>query len=310
MAKAPDRDAVAGLDPKNNAEPMVKVEELLATIRRGFDDLRMSRPLPSIVEATRELERLRKNLDRTGRSQPHGEYEAEGDELLALAYLVATAKGALHGEYEAEGDELPGPEEAGEAYRSLGQWKGPLASGEVQAKTRRFWYEAGERGAQWLVRRIREETSVEVLHAAASTLADLGPICLGAILVELSRVDRPPLDLALTLLQAIAWMREARPKWLEVDTPERKLIRSVFGEASDREDPFRSFFGGRSAELTLAEYLQHEAPDVREAAAKAMWILSPKRAELWLSRRSRVEPDEAVRETIADERARQQSPEF
>ena len=58
------------------------------------------------------------------------------------------------------------------------------------------------------------------------------------------------------------------------------------------------------AELILADLLQHDDPDIREAAACAMRLLRPERAAHWLTRRGRVEPDAAVRAAIEDELGR------
>ena len=58
---------------------------------------------------------------------------------------------------------------------------------------------------------------------------------------------------------------------------------------------------GAQGELILADLLQHNDPDIREAAACAMRLLRPGRAAHWLTSRGRVEPDVAVRAAIEGE---------
>ena len=58
------------------------------------------------------------------------------------------------------------------------------------------------------------------------------------------------------------------------------------------------------AELALADLLQDEDSDVREAAAEARRLLRPERAVRWLEHRLRDETDAEVRQTIRRERRR------
>jgi hypothetical protein len=166
------------------------------------------------------------------------------------------------------------PEEAEQRFRGLGNWKN-AAQGEA---AREYWRTAGVEGIEWLVRRLRSERHVEVLHDAAALLADLGRGSIGPVLEELACDPAP--DQALALLRALGWL----------------------GETSERPT-----LEGAQGELTLAELLQHGDPDIREAAACAMRLLRPERAAHWLSMRRRVEPDANVREAIDDELARYQA---
>jgi hypothetical protein len=166
------------------------------------------------------------------------------------------------------------PEEAEQRFRGLGNWKNAAAP----EAAREFWRTAGVEGIEWLVRRLRSERHVEVLHDAAALLADLGRGSIGPVLEEL--VSDPAPDQALALLRALGWLGESRD---------------------------RPTLEGAQGELTLAEWLQHGDPDIREAAARAMRLLRPERATHWLSMRQCVEPDAGVREAIDDELARYQT---
>jgi hypothetical protein len=170
------------------------------------------------------------------------------------------------------------PEEAEAHYQVLGAWKGPAAARDVQRAAKEFWRDAGGAGVRWLVGRLHDEVVVDALHGAGSMLADLGDIAIAPI-VERLRGD-PSHDQALTLLKALGWLGE-----------------------SDR----RPRLAGAEAELILAERLQDEDPDMREAAACAMRLLNPQRARRWLERRFRDEPDAEVRRTLEEELARHQA---
>ena len=54
-----------------------------------------------------------------------------------------------------------------------------------------FWFCTGAQGVEWLVRRLRDETHVEVLHDAAALLADLGRASIGPIIEELDHDPAP-----------------------------------------------------------------------------------------------------------------------
>ena len=160
------------------------------------------------------------------------------------------------------------PDEAERQFRGLGDWKHQ----DTGTAAREYWLSAGAQGIEWLVRRLRGETHVEMLHDAAALLADLGRASIRPIIEELDR--DPAVDQALALLRALAWLGESH---------ERPTLEGAQGE------------------LILAGLLQHEDPDVREATACAMRLLRPERAAHWLTRRRRVEPDEDVRAAIEDE---------
>jgi hypothetical protein len=162
-------------------------------------------------------------------------------------------------------------DEAERQYQGLGNWK----HAETGREAREYWFGAGAQGVEWLVRRLRSETHVEVLHDAAALLADLGRASVRPIVDELDR--DPPTDQALALLRALGWLGESH---------ERPTLEGAQGE------------------LILAGLLQHDDPDIREAAACAMRLLRPQRAAYWLTRRVRVEPDAAVRVAIEDELGR------
>jgi hypothetical protein len=154
-------------------------------------------------------------------------------------------------------------------YRALGNWKGPRTE---RRAAQEFWRRAGTVGARWLVGRLRDEVIVETLHAAASVLADLGEVGIGPIVEGL--LADPAHDQAIALLNALGWLGDsARPPSLE----------------------------GAQIELVLADRLQHDDPDMREAAACAMRLIRPEQAARWLEHRLRDETDAEVRRTIEEE---------
>jgi hypothetical protein len=154
-------------------------------------------------------------------------------------------------------------------YQPLGRWKGPDASAEAQEESRRFWLTSGRVGVRWLVNRIRDERHDDRLYGAASALADLGVTGLGLILETLR--SEPTADQALALLWSLGWL----------------------GERQKTEDQL--------AELVLVKYLLNEDPDIRDAACRALRLLPPHRARIWLTRRLREESDHDVRRTIEEE---------
>jgi hypothetical protein len=170
------------------------------------------------------------------------------------------------------------PEAAEAHYRPLGRFKGDLAAPAVQDAARAFWQSAGEAGALWLARRLRQEIQLETLIAAGSELADLGKEAVAPIIEELG--NNPAPDQALALLQALGWMGKA---------PSAPRIDEV------------------SVELLLVQFLVHRDPDVREAAARAMRLLPPERAISWLRRRRLEEQDPEVIQTIEEELTQSQA---
>ncbi len=164
------------------------------------------------------------------------------------------------------------PAEAEHFYRPLGAWKGPLSSREVKQEALDFWRSSGEQGVRWLVARLRDEHHVEALHGAASLLGDLGEVILDPVFEELSRGAAS--DQAVCLLWALDSLSESEP---------------TLGLENAR------------AELALADFLQSDDPDLREAAAEAMRILKSERATRWLEHRLRDETNPEVRKTIESE---------
>jgi hypothetical protein len=210
---------------------------------------------------------------RLGRISPDEAAEVAG--LGRAEFDAALAEGARAPRAEAL---PPGPpfssEEAEAHYQALGRFKGPLAAKDVQRAARGFWRGSGVAGARWLVRRLRDEFQVEVMHAAASALASIGEASLDPIFEVLS--ESPPVDQAQVLLWALVSLAESEP--------------SVHSE-------------GAQPEIVLVEFLQHDEPDLRESAARAMRLLRQDRALRWLSHRLRDESDAEVRRTIEDELA-------
>jgi hypothetical protein len=166
------------------------------------------------------------------------------------------------------------PEEAEHFYRPLGAWKGPLASREVQKEAFDFWRSSGEEGVRWLVARLRDEHYIETIHAAASLLGDLGEIVLDPLFEELSRGAAG--DQVICLLWALDSLSESEPTLQLEDA---------------------------RAELALADLLQSDDPDLREAAAGAMRVLKTERAVRWLEHRMRDEANPEVRKAIEAELA-------
>ena len=170
------------------------------------------------------------------------------------------------------------PSEAERYYNPLGTWKGPLAAREVQDESLQFWRSSGDEGVPGLIHRLRDEFHLETLHGFASKLADLGEIILAPVFEALSRGATR--DQALCLLWALDSLSESDAT-LRVETAQ--------------------------AELALADLLQDEDSDVREAAAEAMRLLKPERAVRWLEHRLRDETDAEVRQTIRRELMRLQA---
>jgi hypothetical protein len=164
------------------------------------------------------------------------------------------------------------PEEAERHYRALGNWKNPES---VRRAAREFWGASGVEGVRWFVGRLRDEVQVEAIHAASSLLARLGEVAIGPAVEELA--NDPTADQARALLNALG----------------------ALGEAESRP-----MLEGALAELVLADFLQHDDPDLREAAALAIRLLPPDRAVHWLTHRLRDETDAAVREAIELELSR------
>jgi HEAT repeat protein len=164
------------------------------------------------------------------------------------------------------------PEEAERHYLALGNWKNPES---VRRAARDFWGASGEAGIRWLVSRLRDEVQVEAIHAASSLLARLGEAAIGPAIEELA--NDPTSDQALALLNALGALGAAE------STPTLE---------------------GALAELVLADFLQHDDPDLREAAAEAISLLPLERTVHWLTRRLRDEADARVREAIELELSR------
>jgi hypothetical protein len=183
----------------------------------------------------------------------------------ALAQIIASHDGGhapLTVEPASSGapaDEPLSSEVAEAHYQVLGAWKLPAAAKDVQRAARVFWLGAGSSGARWLVARLRGEVILDRMHGAASMLADLGEACVGPIFETLS--GDSPRDQVQALLWALVSLIESEPA-LQLE--------------------------GAREELVLAELLQHDDPDLRESAARAMGLLRPDRAVRWLERRQRV----------------------
>jgi hypothetical protein len=156
-------------------------------------------------------------------------------------------------------------------YQYLGAWRGLWATRGAQQEAFAFWRSSGEEGVRWLVQRLRDEHHVDALHGAASLLSDLGAIILGPIFEELA--GEPSGDQALALLRAIGWLSDSET------TPRLEAVR---------------------AELILVDLLQNDAPDIREAAARAVRLLPHERVSRRLSQCLRNETDADVRATIEE----------
>ena len=92
-------------------------------------------------------------------------------------------------------------------YRMLGWHKGPFGAREVQAAVRRFWIAKGAEGAAWLLERIRDEPSTEVLHAVAEVVGEVGRTDSAALAACLDVLDRRPTEEQEEVaLVALRWM--------------------------------------------------------------------------------------------------------
>jgi hypothetical protein len=164
------------------------------------------------------------------------------------------------------------PEEAERHYLTLGSWKNPES---VRRAACDFWGASGNEGIRWFVSRLRDEMQIEAIHAASSLLARLGEVAIGPVVEELANDPAP--DQALALLNALGSLGEA--------------------ESSP-------VLEGALAELVLADFLQHDDPDLREAAAEATRLLPPDRTVHWLTHRLRDEANAGVRKAIELELSR------
>lgn len=73
-------------------------------------------------------------------------------------------------------------QEFDERYAVLGCWRGPYGSREAREDNLRFWADTGTKGAEWLVRRLAEETNVDALSGATEALARIGSAAVPAII--------------------------------------------------------------------------------------------------------------------------------
>lgn len=184
--------------------------------------------------------------------------QAFRDQMMADAWLT--------GQF---GDRSAGEDEREKAYRQIGWWKGPQPPRELRRERQSFWAAAGEGGVRWLIKRLRQEHNIEVLHGAASLLASLGPVIVPPILDELAGPHVG--DNGLALLGAL-----------------EKLPRDV-GQAHET----------RLVDA-LQSYLGHPSLELREAAAGATAILPAERAIRMLQDALRLETNPVVRETLED----------
>jgi hypothetical protein len=213
---------------------------------------------------------------REGRLSPDTAAEIAGLNQTAFTSVVGSRLSSPESRVGLSVPDSPGEAEIGFAsegaeshYRRLGCLKGRDAAPDAQAESRRFWQESGVAGIRWLIARLRDESLDDRLRGTASLLDDLAPVSLGPILEGL-RAD-PTANQALALLWALGWI----------------------GDRHETADP--------QAELVLVRHLFDEDPELREASARAMRLISPQRAKAWLTRRLRNEPDREVRLTIEDE---------
>jgi len=123
-------------------------------------------------------------------------------------------------------------------YGALGWIKGPHALRADKTRQRQFWASAGAEGAAWLASRLREESHVDVLRAAAEMLAGLKGAAIAPIVAQL-RAD-PTTEQAEALLTALSWIPA---------------------------EPCSS--GEELLAATLTPYLSHDDADLREAAISA-----------------------------------------
>jgi hypothetical protein len=233
---------------------------------------RLPRPAsPDILDCSRGSDRCKPGRSIESEAIAIGDIiqsdvEAGGDQDLLLRVGRETSPGSSR----APNEETTFATEMAEVhYQRLGRCRGAGASPEIQTESLRFWHESGLLGVRWLIARLRDEPQDDRLRGAASMLADLGREGLVPIL-EALRV-RPTADQALALLWALGWL-------------------------GDREQD-----GEPQTELVLMQYLLDESPELREASARAMRLLPPGQARIWLARRLRDEPDREVRRTIEEE---------
>ncbi len=137
-----------------------------------------------------------------------------------------------------------------EYSRLLQKAKGRLDN-DSRIAMRRFWTSSGEVGAEWLVSRLNEEFDLEAQDASASILADIGLASTRPILRQLKRAKLPR-EQAAALLKAIGWIPLTHRRGAA-----RRLYR------------------------LLPQYLAHQDPETREAAAMATRCL-PRRIALEL----------------------------
>lgn len=124
-----------------------------------------------------------------------------------------------------------------ESYRKLGWHKGPLGTREVQEAARRLWITKGAEGAVWLLERIRDEHSVDVLAAVAEIVGDIGHADVAGVEACLDILDRGPSeeqeDVALT---ALRWMAapSAGPLVARLRTTIERYLRGPDAEIQEK----------------------------------------------------------------------------
>jgi len=155
-------------------------------------------------------------------------------------------------------------------YQKIGWWKGSAATDQARAINRAFWVGQGEVGTRWLAGRVGNETHSDVLDGVASLLAELGPISFTPVLEALGEKVTP--EQAECLLTALRW----------ISLPDRQNLPS-------------------GLVAILLRFLEHEQPDVREAAVRASCICPPREATQHLNQRREVETDPEVLAAIEQE---------
>jgi hypothetical protein len=173
-----------------------------------------------------------------------------------IAYSI-TGEGTYKGHFEA-------------AYKKLGRVRGRDGTLQAKAESQAFWLQQGLLGAVWLIGRLRQEVSVDILDAAAALLRQMDRGVLAPILTELERNPNPEL--------AEALIRALRRPHLPQDAGENySRLYSI-----------------------IEDYFGDPAPEVRQAAYEVAAKLSREDAHRLLQEAQRRETDPELIEVIRE----------
>jgi hypothetical protein len=182
-------------------------------------------------------------------------------ELLPVTFCSIAYSNTAEGPYEAKFEA---------SYKKLGRVRGRDGTPKAQAENRAFWLQQGLRGAVWLIGKLRQEASVDILDAAAALLRQMDKEVLAPIIAELQRKPNP--ELAEALLRALR-----RPHLIQDATENYSSLYSI-----------------------IEDYIGDPAPEVRQAAYEVASKLPREDANQLLQEAQRQESDPELIEVIRE----------